>query len=384
MLICPVDGNRTFADFPPQIDRKKWPYYAGVGAIAVALLFWFLWPQPDQCWSNLASDRQLLDEQRFDDAAARLTALTARCPDLKEAYVTLGNALVGATRYNDAINAYGKAIQIDANFASAYLGRGWVRWFTQDLDGAVDDYRNLVRIEPGNLQGYLELERVLYELDRPDDVAAAWETAAQANPDWQIAPGRRLIALARGEHWAQMRAELPALLSSDAYASLPYYHYLYGRALDEAKQYSAAIPQLSKAISLSKARLQSAEEFDNTAIDTADKSGEELLYAYIWANRPDDAKRWQEDFKRLPFILAELALERGRERGGDGHYDDAVAYLTNAFRLYASYKTTYVDRMTQIQREVADLYERDDRPKERAHWQEESQTVIDRLRNGGD
>lgn len=58
----------------------------------------------------------------------------------------------GTQRYNDAIHSYGRAIQLDATYLSAYTNRGYAHRKLGMFEKAVEDYTQALEIDPGNIK----------------------------------------------------------------------------------------------------------------------------------------------------------------------------------------------------------------------------------------
>jgi tetratricopeptide (TPR) repeat protein len=239
-------------------------------------------------WPELAQAAAKVEAKEFTVAIATYEALAKKYAPFREAHAGLGHALVGAQRYQEAIAAYTEAIKIDPEYAGAYLGRGWVRWFVRDLEAAAADYRKLIELEPASALFYGELERVLYELNRPAEVAELWKSAREKNPEWTGAAGSRVMALERAEDWGGIRAEVPPLLATEESAKNPHLHYLLGRALNEAREHRAAARSLREAIRF----LRSTSDFNQKVYL---QYGEELMYAYLWGGDVDRAREWRKE-----------------------------------------------------------------------------------------
>ena len=53
----------------------------------------------------------------------------------------MGNAYMKLKKYADAQQAYSKAIELNSNFATAYLNRGACKEMQRDFEGAVNDWK---------------------------------------------------------------------------------------------------------------------------------------------------------------------------------------------------------------------------------------------------
>ncbi len=225
----------------------------------------------------------------LDDPAGALLAYEAAAigpPGLPQAWAGMGHALVGLDRLDDAENAYSQAIARDENYIGAWLGRGWVRWFQGNLEGAETDYRRLVALDPNLIGYYLELERVLYEQDKPLEVAAMWAGVIRDKQDWTDALALRIYALERAGDWATILGELPAVLQADGMGDIAYLHYLLGRAFNEAGQHGSAIGPLRRAVDLMQSGPKPAFTFFQSV-------KEELMFTYVWMGDRPTGSLWQ-------------------------------------------------------------------------------------------
>jgi len=89
---------------------------------------------------------------------------------LWESYIVRGNASGGRGNHNAAISDFTKAIGIDSSKAIAFANRGMGYFNLGELDKAVADLEQAVKIEPSNAQYKSALERVR----RMRDNEAAW------------------------------------------------------------------------------------------------------------------------------------------------------------------------------------------------------------------
>lgn len=126
------------------------------------------------------------NKQDLDAAIDYLLQAIDADPDSPDLYYHLGEAYRLKKDYSNAINAYKKALTIDADFAPAYLGRGLatldgypVKWkdAKADLIKATDLDSNLV-------EGYLKTAEITltYNLD-PDTAIKLIDKAHHSNPN---------------------------------------------------------------------------------------------------------------------------------------------------------------------------------------------------------
>jgi len=64
----------------------------------------------------------------------------------------IGNIYASAGRFDEAARQYGKALQIDANFAEAHNNLGSAYVMKGRLAEAMQEYQEALRIEPDNIR----------------------------------------------------------------------------------------------------------------------------------------------------------------------------------------------------------------------------------------
>jgi tetratricopeptide (TPR) repeat protein len=242
-------------------------------------------------WERYAQAQAAIEAKDFAGAEAILADLVADEPGFTDAHAALGHARVGLGAYDGAKAAYGEAIARDPEHTGAHVGRGWMRWFTGDLAGAEADYRRLIALDPDVLSYYFELERVLFEAERPMAAAELWADVHALRPDWTVAPRQRALALERAEEWDLLREELPSVLAIPDLAEDAHLHFLLGRALNDRRRHEDAIAPLRTAVAIAERTLPASR--DNFTL-----YGNELAYTYRWAKRFDELRQWSGELRQ--------------------------------------------------------------------------------------
>ncbi len=125
---------------------------------------------------------------RQDAAIEVLEALTRSHPDLPDVYATKGDTLRQAERYEEAIAAYTRALELYEEGSSArwfvHYTRGIAHHKIDDWPGAEADFRAALALDPDHPQvlnylGYSLVERG----EKLDEALGMIETAAAARPD---------------------------------------------------------------------------------------------------------------------------------------------------------------------------------------------------------
>ena len=160
-----------------------------------------------------------------------------------------GNRLGAQEKYTEALAAFDRAIELDADFARAYVPRAHVHAKIEDFDRMLADLDRYVELEPDDPDGYKtrsfwylvlgRYEPALVDLDRaleidPEDVQI-FNSRAQA----QAAMGDSDAALATLEEAAETVDELPANMR-DTWA---YIHLLRDESEAATSRYEALLAE---------------------------------------------------------------------------------------------------------------------------------------------
>jgi tetratricopeptide (TPR) repeat protein/TolB-like protein len=97
-------------------------------------------------------------------AAAQFRASTQLNPTYPEPYKALGDLFLTAPRrlFDQAIEAYAKAIDIRPFYADAYVGLGDAKAAKSDVDGAVAAYQKALEFNPINAKVHVSLGKLYY------------------------------------------------------------------------------------------------------------------------------------------------------------------------------------------------------------------------------
>jgi tetratricopeptide (TPR) repeat protein/TolB-like protein len=97
-------------------------------------------------------------------AAAQYRASTQLDPRYPEPYKALGDLFLAAPRrlYDQALEAYAKAIELRPFYSDAYVGMGDARAAKGDVDGAVAAYQKAVSYNPLNPRVFMALGKIYY------------------------------------------------------------------------------------------------------------------------------------------------------------------------------------------------------------------------------
>ena len=131
----------------------------------------------------------LLDKmQRLDEAIARLRELQASDSEygevLRDAYLLEAELLIGRERGDDALDAYGRGLQIFEDDPELLYSRALAHERFNRLDGAEADLRRLIEIDPENADALNALGYTLADrTNRYQEALALIERALKLKPD---------------------------------------------------------------------------------------------------------------------------------------------------------------------------------------------------------
>lgn len=101
-------------------------------------------------------------------------------------YLGLGHALALQNRFDEAIEEYRQALEIDSRFAEAHLGIGQCLVRSGRVEEAMGVLATAIRYDPNLVDAHLLLGAGLMDLRRFDDAEAALESAARLNAKSEV------------------------------------------------------------------------------------------------------------------------------------------------------------------------------------------------------
>ena len=138
-------------------------------------------PKVGTSFNNLGA--ALDDKGRFDDAITALNKALQLKPDFPEALYNLGNVLAHKPQFDEAIAAYHKALQLKPDFPQALSNLGSALFRKGQFDEAIAAYHKALRLKPNDPQALSNLGSALFRKDRFDQAIAALNKAVQLEPD---------------------------------------------------------------------------------------------------------------------------------------------------------------------------------------------------------
>jgi tetratricopeptide (TPR) repeat protein len=118
-----------------------------------------------------------------EDAIRDFDLAIARDPTLFQAFYGRGYAYGSKGDFERAVADY-KALQLNPEYAPAYLNRGGILFTRGQLDTAFSDFSNLIRYDPKSIEGYGNRAVIFAMKGNSDKALADFAAAIRINPDY--------------------------------------------------------------------------------------------------------------------------------------------------------------------------------------------------------
>ena len=148
----------------------------------------------------------LYDQGRLDDAIVAYGQAVDSKPDHSEAHNNLGAALKARGRLEEAIAAFREAVRRQPNYATAWSNLGSALQGQGKLDEAVAAYGEALRVEPEYAMAYYNLGNALRVLGRRSEAIDACRAAVRLKPDFPEAHSNLGAVLTEEGHLEEARA----------------------------------------------------------------------------------------------------------------------------------------------------------------------------------
>ena len=203
-------------------------------------------------------------QKRFQEAEEAFQKAIQIAPNYAEAHNYLGMVYADQKRFQEAEEAFQKAIQIAPNYAEAHNYLGMVYANTEKCEKAIEEYKKAVRIKPDYADAYSNLAAAYINLKLYYEAVDACHKALQGNEENEKAKllkamaclmwGRSINANSQFADSSKYLMELGLLeyhkhkVSSNPNDS--YAHYFLGTSYITLGNYQEAVDELEKAINL--------------------------------------------------------------------------------------------------------------------------------------
>ncbi|MGB7444206.1 MAG: tetratricopeptide repeat protein [Coleofasciculaceae cyanobacterium] len=210
----------------------------------------------------------LLQLKRYEDALSAYNRAVQLKPEYAEAWNGQGNTLASLKRYDEALEAYDQAIEIQPDYLPAWNGRGKTLALMQRNEEAIDAFDVVIRIT-SNLVG-------TWEKQDKEQVAIAWNE--------------------RGNTQMKLQRYSAAIASFDKTLELQPDHFLAwskrGWAFHNLRQYKEAVASYDKALDYKPDSSQSWYQLGNAQINLGKYTEAVASYEKAVQFQPDFYQAW--------------------------------------------------------------------------------------------
>lgn len=110
-----------------------------------------------------------------------------------EQFVSTGNQLMDAGRYEQAILHYGRALALDSTLVDVRVDRGSCYFAIENYQDAITDFTSAIAIKPEHVTAHFNLGIVHGALGNDSLMASYWKQCLELEPDGQFAERIRQI-----------------------------------------------------------------------------------------------------------------------------------------------------------------------------------------------
>ncbi|WP_377478058.1 MAG: tetratricopeptide repeat protein [Microcoleus anatoxicus] len=311
------------------------------------------WLEKANCLHNL---------ERYDEALESFDRAIELDPKDKLALVRRGDLLNNnLQRYEEALVSFGRAIEVDANYRPAWALRGNVLDNLKRYDEALASFDRAIELNDSSQYIWFLRGEVLNNLKRYDEALASFDMAIELDENYLWAWVVRGIVLNSLKRYDEALASFDQVIELDA--NYQYIFVLRGDVLNSLKRYDEALESFDQAIELD-ANYQSAWASRGNLLNNLKRYDEALAsfdrvleldanYQSAWVKRGYalyHLKRYDEALESF-----ELALEpdvndrwgwllRGNLLHYLKHYEKALEYYDREIELDDTVPLTWATR----------------------------------------
>ncbi|MEI9406671.1 tetratricopeptide repeat protein [Mesorhizobium argentiipisi] len=285
--------------------------------------------------SAVRSGETFWDAGKYDQAIEEYEKAIELDPRTASAYVGRGTSLIQKGMYDAAIDDFDKVIELYPTYSDAYIGRA-VAWTNKnELDRAIADYSRVIELHPQYAPAYFARGTVWFTKGGCEPAIADFDQALKLDPKLAIVrKGRKLAIMARDEAKASKTSGKATggageTATRPSWTSLAAQTFNKGQALYGKDDYDGAIVLYGKAIS-----------FFPSFHDAY------LARAMAWESKHDYAHAIADYSQAIALDPnnAETYHSRGQNRSFQGDDDGALADYEKAISLNPAHARVYADR----------------------------------------
>jgi tetratricopeptide (TPR) repeat protein len=197
-------------------------------------------------WNNKGN--ALYELKRYEDAIKAYDKAIELNPKYTDPWNNKGLVLHKLKRYEDAIKAYDKAIELDPKYADPWYNKGNVLAKLKRYEDAIEAYDKAIELDPKDAYPWYGKGNALYELKRYEDAIEAYDKAIEIDPKHAYPWFSKGNVLARLKRYEDAIEAYDKAIEIDPKYAYPWNNK--GLVLHELKRYEDAIEAYDKAIEI--------------------------------------------------------------------------------------------------------------------------------------
>jgi tetratricopeptide (TPR) repeat protein len=190
----------------------------------------------------------LADLGKYEEAIEAYDKAIAIDPNYAAAHYNKGNDLYYLGKYEEAIESYDKAIAINPNYTAAHYNKARALADLERYDEAIKAYDNVIKIDPSDAVAHYNEGSALAHLERYNKAIESFDKAISVDPSYAAAHYNKAVALHYLEKYDESIDSFNTAVSFDSSLAHAYYNEL--RALDDSEQYEEATESFDNAIAI--------------------------------------------------------------------------------------------------------------------------------------
>jgi tetratricopeptide (TPR) repeat protein len=127
------------------------------------------------------------DESTYEEAEEAYRRAIALDPTLANALTNLGNLMFRRDRMADAEELYRRALKLDPDQPEAHYNFGFLLFERREVAAAMESFQRALASDPSFADAHFNLAMTLQELGRADEAKAHWEAYVKLDPESQWA-----------------------------------------------------------------------------------------------------------------------------------------------------------------------------------------------------
>ncbi len=264
----------------------------------------------------LDEGNRLYNIGQFQDALNAFENAIQIDPTFADAHEGKTSALCALGRYQEALTSVETALKLDPGYAASYNDKGDILYEFKSYTDALGYYEHALQLEPDNLEAYLGRATTLCSLGRYEEALSVYDRVIYLDPNIAVAYDGKAWALRQLKQYPESLALSEKALQLEPDNAL--FHMGKGRVLFRLGKYEESLSAFDRAIQCNPMIAQIYDYKADTLYHM--RSFNDALHTYEYAIQLDPQ-------------LASSYEGKGNVHLNFGHYPEALAAYDQAIKL---------------------------------------------------